>query len=134
MKPTIKQLDKLWADIVKAKAGYKSELSGREGMQIGGDYVLNAHHLIGKPNHRLRFDLSNGICITKGEHNFDAHGSRTRQEAFENKVKELRGDIYNKLMGLKRYTGSDLFAIKLYLENELKNIVSKDGKLIWKEN
>ncbi|KKQ29792.1 MAG: hypothetical protein US46_C0017G0008 [Candidatus Shapirobacteria bacterium GW2011_GWF2_37_20] len=30
-----KACDDLWADIIKAKAGYKSELSGKEGKQIG---------------------------------------------------------------------------------------------------
>ncbi|KKP74575.1 MAG: hypothetical protein UR73_C0038G0008 [candidate division WS6 bacterium GW2011_GWF1_35_23] len=29
-----KACDDLWADIIKAKAGYKSELSGKEGKQI----------------------------------------------------------------------------------------------------
>ena len=63
----------------------------------------------------------NGICITKGEHNCDAQGERKRQEEIENKVKELRGkDIYDTLMELKIITSTDLFAIKLYLDNELK--------------
>lgn len=124
MKPTIKQLDTLWANVIKAKAGYRSEISEREGKQIGGEFILNAHHLFGKSNHRLRYEISNGICLTSGEHKFDAHGERARQELFENKVRELRGkDIYDTLMRLKRHTGSDLFAIKLYLDNELKKYV-----------
>ncbi len=121
MNPTVKQLDQLWAECIKARAEYLSEISGKPGRQVAGEHILNAHHIYGKPNYRLRFELDNGICITNGEHNFDAHGTRSRQDEFEKKVKELRGqDIYKKLSALKHQTGADLNAIKLYLQTELK--------------
>ena len=119
--PTIKQLDNLWAECVKAKAGYKSEISGKQGRQIGGEYILNAHHLYGKPNSRLRYELDNGICLTAGEHHFDAHGTRVRMYAFEKKVEVFRPKIFDRMLRLKRINEKpDKWAIKIYLETELK--------------
>lgn len=112
----------LWTECIKVRAGYKSELSGREGLQIGGAFVIQAHHLYGKSCYRLRFELDNGICITTGEHNYYAHGSRDRQDRFEDKVKKLRGErIYDHLRELKHLpTKTDLYVVKFYLEEELK--------------
>jgi len=59
-----KECDRLWKEAVYLRAGYKSELSGKAGKQIGGDHVLNAHHIIHKPNNYLRYSLDNGICVT----------------------------------------------------------------------
>ncbi len=121
MNPTIKQLDQLWAECIKARAEYLSEISQRPGRQVAGEHILNAHHIVGKPNYRLRFELDNGICITGGEHKFDAHGSHTRKHDFEYKVRMLRGqDVYEELLKLRHQTGADLNAIKLFLETELK--------------
>lgn len=101
----IKRLDDLWSEVIKKRACYESEISGKLGKQIGGEHVLNSHHICGKSNHALRFDVNNGICITKGEHGFGAHGDKSRQEKFESKVKELRGqDIYERLMEKKHST------------------------------
>ena len=59
--------DRLWADIIKARAGYKSEISGKT-------ENLQAHHVHKKPNLALRYSLDNGICLTAGEHLRFAHG------------------------------------------------------------
>jgi len=57
-----KQCDKLWQKCVKARAGYRSEMSGtREGRMVG-------HHVMKKPNLFLRYNLDNGMCVTTGEH------------------------------------------------------------------
>lgn len=114
------ECDKLWADIVKAKAGYKSEYSGKSGKQIGGDAVLNAHHLRGKSSYRLRYEISNGYCCTSGEHCFGFHHSERRTK-YEEKVKEQRGhDIFDKLEMLRHFKSNDIRAIKLYLEKVLE--------------
>lgn len=116
------QCEDLWHEIIKARAGYASEISGKEGLQIGGSSVVAAHHIYGKSNYLLRFSLENGICTTCGEHNFDAHGERSRQDVFEDKVKKLRGeDIYQKMRMLKTSNGkSDLKLVFIYLTEELK--------------
>lgn len=112
-RPTLKQLDKLWADVVKARAGMKSEYSGKtEG--------LNAHHIHGKPNYRLRYEINNGVCITSGEHFYIAH-VQGRSQKFKDWAMNLRG--FNDDMAAilaKGCGGTDLFMIKLYLEEKLK--------------
>lgn len=56
----------LWAEAVKARAGGRSELSGSEGR-------LHAHHIVGRKG-AAGLMLSNGICLTAGEHFVYHHG------------------------------------------------------------
>lgn len=111
----------LWAECVKARAGYKSEYSGKWGKQIGGEEVLNAHHLAGKSCYALRFWIEGGMCLTKGEHNFIAHHSG-RAEKFREFVKTKRGkDFFDKAKIMKRHgKPTPLELTKIYLQQELK--------------
>jgi len=79
----------LWSEIVKANAGYVSEISG-------ATENLNSHHIFGKSGKAkcLRYALPNGICITAGEHNFQAHGTPENAKTFINRVKVERMDDY----------------------------------------
>jgi hypothetical protein len=54
-----KSCDKLWAKVVKARAGWRCERCGVSPESARG---FQAHHLDGRNNHRLRFDLRNGIA------------------------------------------------------------------------
>jgi len=70
----MKELDTLWYDAIKKRAGYKSELSRAEGKQIGGEVILGSHHIVGKANQFLRYSLDNGICLENSrEHIFGVH-------------------------------------------------------------
>jgi hypothetical protein len=114
-KPNLKkECDVMWAKIVKLRAGNKSELSGKTER-------LNAHHVFGKPNLRLRYELDNGVCLTNGEHFYIAH-----IQGRKHLIEEL---VRNKL-GKKRYQEleamcsgsykSFLPAIKIYLQTILE--------------
>jgi len=111
-----KDCNELWAMIIKLRAGNKSELSGQTGL-------LNAHHILGKPNYRLRYDLENGISLTHYEHFRIAH-SAAKQEMFRKEIKRLRGqDIYERLEFLRRSNSkTDLRAVEIYLKSELKKL------------
>lgn len=87
--------DWLWLLIIKAKANFTCEISGYDYEEV----VLNAHHIAGKSTMSLRYSILNGICISNGIHNFDAHSTDyIRRKRFEDKVKELRGKkIYESL-------------------------------------
>jgi hypothetical protein len=87
--------DFLWSLLVKALAGFKSEISE-------STETLNSHHLAGKPNYWLRYiELDNGICITQGEHKWGYHHTG-RAESYREHTKKLRGvDIYERLEWLK---------------------------------
>ena len=118
-----KECDSLWSEIIKKKAGYISELSGKAGRQINGDFIICAHHIGGKANYRLRYELDNGICLTNGEHSFGIHNA-DRSEDYREQIKLVKGrDIYKRMLALKREHGkTDLQLIKIYLQNELKQL------------
>ncbi len=116
-----KQCDKLWGKIIILKAGFKSEVSGKEGYQIGGHYILNSHHIVKKPNYRLRYEISNGICLTKWEHRYGIHGNH--EEEYRELIKRIKGqDIYERLNLLRSATSPTLDLIKIYLEQELEKL------------
>ena len=112
-RPKIKELDKLWADCIKARAGHKSEYSGKT-------EKLNAHHIHGKSNYRMRWELDNGVSITSGEHFFIAH-IQGRSQKFKEWAMKLRkfGEIKAKRLSTQ-LGGTDLFGVKLFLQQELK--------------
>lgn len=58
------RLYRKWAEIVKARAGGKCEVTGESG-------ILDAHHIIPRQIcSGLRFDPDNGIALTKSAHKF----------------------------------------------------------------
>lgn len=115
-------LDFLWATLIKAIAGFKSEVSG-------STENLCSHHLAGKPNNMLRYlELDNGICITNGEHTFGFHHAG-RIEAYRNYAKRLRGnDIYERLELLKNR--ADKYRTDVIEEHLLKQLAPFTEKIV----
>jgi len=120
--PSDRTLNKLWGDCIKARAGMRSEFSGNAG-------TLHPHHIMQKQNHRLRWELDNGVCLTAGEH-FSWHrlakSSWDDDRKMADKTKALflkmRGTSEEKLSILKRQSGGvDKIAVKIYLEQKLKD-------------
>jgi len=125
-KPDLKkECDKLWADIIKLRAGHKSELTMARRLHPNESVgILNAHHIARKPNYRLRYEIKNGICLTAWQHKYGIHGNH--EERYRNYIKLVRGqDIYERMELLRQMGGkSDLTLVKIYLEKEL-------GKYKW---
>ena len=111
-RPTIKELDKLWAKAVKLRAGMQSEYKHIEGS------CLHAHHIIGKSTHSLRWNLDCGVCITGGQHFFVAHNTG-RSAKFKQWALDKRGITEEQLLLTSR-NRVDLFAIQLYLEQQIE--------------
>ena len=104
-------------------------MSGREGKVIGGTTVLCAHHICGKPNYRLRYEIDNGICMDNnvehvfGVHSFDPEIAREHQDKIIAYIGEER---YERLKTLKhRQKKADLKLIEIYLEGEMKKILKE---------
>lgn len=51
------KLDNAWSKAVRLKAKNKCEVCGKS------DGVLNAHHIVGRTNRNLRWDLKNGCSL-----------------------------------------------------------------------
>lgn len=118
-KPSVKELEKLWSECVKARAGFKSEYSGKTDQ-------LNSHHIHGKPNYRLRFELDNGVCITSGEHFFIAHHAG-RENEFKDWACKQHGLTREKAKRLSNECGkTDLFAVQIYLKQKLKEFKNEN--------
>lgn len=115
-----KRLDGIWGLCILTRAGFRSELSGIPRDPENGIY-LDPHHIARKPCYTLRYSLDNGICLTKGEHKYDAHGSDP--ERFREKVKRLRGrDIFEKLHQIRWTKTAGLEDIEMYLTFKLKEL------------
>lgn len=115
----------LWSEIIKRRAGYKSELSGKAGKQIGGDSVINAHHIIPKSSGaRFAYDLANGICLTQGEHKFGIHHPG-RHDEYQRRIEQVIGhermEYLRDLLRNKPAT-KGLYLTKLYLQEELRKL------------
>ena len=116
------RLDKMWSEIIRKEAGYISEYSGKP-LDRENKVYLCAHHLIGKPNLRMRYELLNGVCITTGEHSFIAHHTG-REAQFKQRIKEIKGDdIFDRLEEmyiLSKGQKTDIKLIEIYLKQRLE--------------
>ena len=77
-----------WSLLVKQRAGFKCELSGKSKFQT----VLNSHHIITKKCQALRYDVRNGVCLGSGEHTLNRWSAHQAPKWFEEQMKEIRLD------------------------------------------
>ena len=122
-----KECEDLWFELIKLRADYKSELSGR----TNDLEPVAGHHIAGKSNYRLRFEPRNGICISYqteheyGVHNSDPSISRKYQDLI---IKKIGYNTWEWLLSLKSCKEKqDLTLIKLYLKQEIEKI--KNGTI-----
>ena len=125
-----KQCDDLWTYAIKLRAGFKSELSGKEGRQIGGSTILTAHNIFGKSNNRLRYDLKNGICLDNhSEHIWGVHNRNNPPLAYsihEQILKKIGKKTEKYLQSIRQFKGKvDLKLIKIHLEQEIKKLEAR---------
>ena len=82
-KTLIKKCDKLWRDIIKLRAKGKCELCNNPG--------IDAHHIIGRRNFTLRWDLRNGIYLCFNHH-YGLNSAHQNPIWFEEELRKLKGD------------------------------------------
>jgi hypothetical protein len=113
-------IDKLWADIVKVKAGHKCEYIDCEKTTY-----LNSHHIFSRSNHALRWNLENGVCLCAGHHILSNMSAHKAPLEFAEWLKEYRGiEWYERLRRLSRVvtTMTDYDEIKKQLYTELEKL------------
>ena len=106
----------LWQQVVKARAGYKSEINCHGG-------IIAGHHILGKSNWWLRFDTENGICLTTGQHYRRHYAAESEKSGIHILILKIIGTRrFNRISLLIRKSGKpDLGMVKIRLQAELKS-------------
>ena len=114
------QLDKLWSGIVKQRAGYKCEYQTCNKV----DY-LNSHHIFGRSNLSVRWDLNNGACLCPGHHTFNNYSAHKAPIWFIEWITKKRGiewyeSLKVKANTVKKWSIPELEALVEEFKEEIK--------------
>ncbi len=115
-----KELDTLWSKAVKLRAGGRCEICGKE-------YGINSHHVIGRVNYNLRWDLRNGVALCISHHKFGVFSAHENPIYFMSWFKKHRPEDYEYIKNpeftkFKTWYISDYEEIKAKLKEELDEI------------
>lgn len=87
-----KKLDKAWSIKIR---------SSGECIKCLKTEHLNAHHIIGRRNLTVRWDLDNGVCLCAGCHTFSRDSAHQNPLEFHKFILELRGEDFIDNLRLK---------------------------------
>ncbi|TET08093.1 MAG: hypothetical protein E3J83_04255 [Candidatus Atribacteria bacterium] len=112
------QLDKLWAEIVKKRAGNKCEYCRKT-------TYLNTHHIFSRSNLSVRWDLDNGVCLCAGHHTLSNNSAHKSPAEFIEWIKEMWGigwyeDLRKKANQIKKWTIPELKELVKEFKSEAK--------------
>ena len=107
-----RRLIKIWGKLVKQNAGHSCEVCGQS---FG---KLDAHHIIGKRNRVLRYDLRNGVCLCATHHTLGVRSAHGDPFWFATWMKTHRLDDYN-------YLNSTKNQIKKWELEEMKDLLER---------
>ncbi len=115
------QLDKLWAEIIKQRAGNRCEYK-----DCSKTTYLNSHHIFGRSNLSVRWNLNNGACLCPGHHLFNNYSAHKAPIWFIEWLKEKRGiewyeDLIVKANTVKKWTIPEMEALVKEFKKEIKN-------------
>lgn len=120
-KPSIKALNKKldieWSRAVKQKAGYRCEV-------CGATSLLNSHHVIGRVNKALRWDLRNGVCLCVKHHEFGTQSAHQDPQRFMSWFMLVRPNDYDYINTMKYTISKKTIEEKQELLEELKKYTS----------
>jgi len=119
-----KKCDTIYSLIIRSKGC--CEYCGR---RLDFKVFLNAHHVIGRVNYLLRWDLRNGCCLCVGCHKFNKNSAHENPLGFMEWFKSVRPEDYKYLKNpkwneTKTFTIFDYQQIYGYLKrvwNEIQN-------------
>jgi len=98
-----KKLDKAWSRAILSKGRCEVD---------GSTQSLNAHHIVGRRNLALRWDLRNGVCLSAGYHVFRTQSAHQDPIWFYNWLKENRREdleyLESKQNSIVKWTVEDL--------------------------
>lgn len=114
------KLDKAWSQIVKGRAGNACE-------SCGSIKHLNSHHVFGRRNKSVRWEISNGVCLCPACHTFSAvFSAHQTPTAFTVWIIQVRGsEWHDELMVMantpKKWTKSEKEELLKTLQEALNN-------------
>ena len=91
-----KKLDEAWSLSVKKRAGYKCEVCG-----VGESGHLNSHHIVGRRNRMVRWDVRDGVCLCVKHHRFGIESAQEDPLWFREWLEENRWEDYAYLYTVK---------------------------------
>jgi len=91
-----KKLDEAWSSAVKKRAGYKCEVCG-----IGESGHLNSHHIVGRRNRMVRWDIRDGVCLCVKHHRFGIESAHEDPLWFREWLEDKRWEDYAYLYTIK---------------------------------
>jgi len=114
-----KQLDKLWSQLIKREAGNKCEVCDLE----GGNTRLNSHHIVGRRNYRLRWELYNGVCLCSGCHTFRRNSAHQNPIWFDEWLRDGRSEDYKLVKStmneIKKWSMDEMLDLRKEFEESL---------------
>lgn len=100
-----KRLDDAWSLAVKVRAGYRCEVCGKID-------TLNSHHIVGRRNRMIRWDVKNGVCACVSHHKFGRESFHEdplwAKEWLEDKRWEDYAYLYQVKNTIKKWTLDDM--------------------------
>lgn len=84
------KMDVLWGKIIKARADYVCEISGKTNYEV----QLHAHHIVGKKCTALRWDFRNGISLWSQRHKLGNPSAHENPIWFVEELKRIRPNDY----------------------------------------
>ena len=93
-KQLTKKLDEAWSVACKKKADFKCEV-------CGATNYLNSHHIVGRRNRTLRWDLRNSVCLCVLHHKFGIESAHEDPLWFREWLEENRWEDYQYLYCVK---------------------------------
>jgi hypothetical protein len=89
-----KKLDEAWSLAVKKRAGYKCEVCGKTD-------ILNSHHIVGRRNRRVRWDVRDGVCLCVKHHKLGIESAHEDPLWFREWLEDKRWEDYAYLYTVK---------------------------------
>ncbi|MGD9276339.1 MAG: HNH endonuclease [Candidatus Pacearchaeota archaeon] len=83
-----RKADRLWSEIIKSKG--RCEMCGKP--------ANNPHHIVGRRNHALRWDIRNGCLLCANCHTFSKFSAHQDPIGFLEWFKIVRNDDYEYLL------------------------------------
>ena len=113
------QLDKLWAEIIKQRNGYKCEYCSKT-------TYLNSHHIFSRSNLSVRWSLDNGVCLCSGHHTLNTLSAHKSPMEFAEWIRDKRGylwytDLRKEANQIKKWTIPELEALVEEFKKEAKD-------------